>query len=249
MHAALQASLRGALSGRSDVIPIGPFLAAFDPDDDSPFRNYAVPDDGARPTVEEVEDLRRAFLRRGRLPRLEFLPAAAPAAEDTLLEAGFVTEARLPIMTCAPAQLREPPCPSGVTLEVAEKDVALRQAAGVQNAAYGAPQPQRADIARLQRTVSGGGVVGLARTSDGAGVGSGLIAAPSGDFAELAAVGVLRAWRGRGIAAALTASLAQRAFDRGIPALMLMAYETEQAIYARLGFAPASEIIFMSASG
>jgi len=56
MHATLQASLRAALRGRRDVESIGPFLSAFDADDDSPFRNYAILDEGARPTPEEVED-------------------------------------------------------------------------------------------------------------------------------------------------------------------------------------------------
>jgi hypothetical protein len=36
--------------------------------------------------------------------------------------------------------------------------------------------------------------------------------------------------------AALTASLGGAAFARGIPALMLMAYEAEQGVYARAGF-------------
>lgn len=164
MHPTLQASLRAALRSHRDIESIGPFLAAFDADDDSPFRNYAVPDESAQPTPEEVEDLRCAFVRRGRLPRLEFLPAAAPAAEAALLQAGFVTQARLPIMTCAAAQLRELAAPPGITLDMAVGSDELRQAAAVQNAAYGAPEPTTADVARLQRIVDAGGLVGLAQT-------------------------------------------------------------------------------------
>jgi hypothetical protein len=138
MHAMLQQSLRAALRGRGDVESIGPFLAAFDSDSDSPFRNYAVPVGDVHPTSEEVDDLRRAFVRRARRPRLEFLPAAAPAVEAALIRAGFVTEARLPIMTCLPAGLREAAPPPGVAMEGAVGDEALREAAEVQNAAYGA---------------------------------------------------------------------------------------------------------------
>jgi len=246
MHATLQASLRGALHGRRDVESIGPFLAAFDADDDSPFRNYAIPDEGARPTPEEVEDLRRAFGRRNRLPRLEFLPAAAPAAEAVLLQAGFVTEDRLAIMTCAPTQLRELPPPPGIRLTVAVGNDALGQAAAIQNTAYGAPEPDAADIARLQHTIDAGGVVALAQEVTGGGAASGLITAPSHGFAELAAVGVLPTWRRRRIAAALTGTLGRAAFERGVPVLMLMAHEAEQAAYARAGFTVASEIIFIS---
>jgi len=246
MHATLQASLRAALRGRRDVESIGPFLAGFDADDDSPFRNYAIPDEGARPTLEEVEALRRAFARRHRLPRLEFLPAAAPAVEAALLQGGFATEDRLPIMTCSPKQLRELPPPPGITLAVAVGNEALRQAAAIQNTAYAAPEPTAADVARLQHTIDAGGVVGLAQEVAGGGVASGLVAAPSRGFAELAAVGVLPAWRRRGIAAALTGTLGRAAFDRGVPVLMLMAHEAEQAVYARTGFTVASEIIFIS---
>jgi len=61
--------VRAALRGRRYFESVGPFLAAFDADDDSPFRNYAIPDEGSRPTPAEVEALRRAFARRHRLPR------------------------------------------------------------------------------------------------------------------------------------------------------------------------------------
>ncbi len=73
-----------------------------------------------------------------------------------------------------------------------------------------------------------------------------MIAAASEGIAELAAVGVLPAWRRRGIATALAISLSRKAFDRGVPVLMLMAYEIEQAIYARAGFTVTSEITFIS---
>jgi len=86
MHATLQVSLRAALRGHRDVESIGPFLAAFDADDDSPFRNYAIPDEGAQPTAAEIECLRQVFARRNRLAHLEFLPATAPAAEAALLQ-------------------------------------------------------------------------------------------------------------------------------------------------------------------
>jgi ribosomal protein S18 acetylase RimI-like enzyme len=247
MHAMLQASLRGALLRRPDVVSVGPFTVAFDPDSDSPFRNYAVPDDGAHPTLAEVEDLRRAFVGRGRRPRLEFLPAAAPAVQDALLRAGFVAEARLPIMTCVPSQLRELAPPGEVELNTVAGGDALREAAEVQNAAYGAAPAADADVARLDDTIAAGGVVGLAREASGRAVGSGLVAAPSEEgLAELAAVGVLPAWRRRGIASALTGALGRAAFDRGVEVLMLMAYEAEQGIYERAGFTAASEIIFVS---
>jgi GNAT superfamily N-acetyltransferase len=247
MHALLQRSLREALRARPDTETVGPFLAAFDPDSDSPFRNYAVPDDDARPTRDEVEHLRRAFLGRERLPRLEFLPAAAPAVLPALLSAGFVADARLPIMTCTESELRAtPPGACHEVAIVAERET-LREAAAVQNAAYDAPQPGEADIARLQRTIADGGSVAIARNGDGDAIGSGLVSAPADGLAELAAVGVLPAWRRRGVAAALTSALAGAAFDGATETLMLMAYEAEMSIYARAGFSVATKIAFVSA--
>lgn len=241
----LQASLRTALRSRRDVDSVGPFLVAFDADSDSPFRNYAIPDPDSHPTREEVYNLRRVFRERARRPRLEFLPEAAPAVAAALMSAGFVTEARLPIMTCSAGDLRAVAPPPGVVLEVVSGDAALREAAGVQNAAYGGPAPTQADITRLEHTVTAGGVVGLARVGS-RGIGSGLVVAPSEGCSELAAVGVLPDWRRRGVAAALTGALGRAAFDRGTATLMLMAYEAERDIYGRAGFTVASEIVFVS---
>jgi len=39
----IQASLRAGIEPRG--IRVGPFLVAFDPHTDNPFRNYAIPDD------------------------------------------------------------------------------------------------------------------------------------------------------------------------------------------------------------
>jgi hypothetical protein len=43
---------------------IGPFLVRFDEHSDSPFRNYAIPDDAAQPSAEDVAALVVAFSRR-----------------------------------------------------------------------------------------------------------------------------------------------------------------------------------------
>ena len=78
MHATLQVSLRAALRGHRDVESIGPFLAAFDADDDSPFRNYAIPDEGAQPTAAEIECLRQVFARRTALRAWSFCRRQLP---------------------------------------------------------------------------------------------------------------------------------------------------------------------------
>ncbi len=73
---------------------IGPFLATFDTYSADPWRNYAVPDDGARPGSTDIATLVAVFERYGRVPRLEYVPAAAPGEENLYLRAGFVPAGR-----------------------------------------------------------------------------------------------------------------------------------------------------------
>jgi hypothetical protein len=51
LAARIQAYLRNEVTRARDVEVVGPFLATFSQGDSNPFRNYAIPDDGARPTA------------------------------------------------------------------------------------------------------------------------------------------------------------------------------------------------------
>jgi hypothetical protein len=83
----LQQYLRRAAPHGRDTAQIGPFLATFHQHSDHPYLSYAIPEDGARPTAEDVSALVAAYEARGRTPRLEYLPAAAPAVEAALVPA------------------------------------------------------------------------------------------------------------------------------------------------------------------
>jgi hypothetical protein len=65
------------------------------PSDDHPFLNDAIPQSDADPTGAEVAALVHAFAEERLVPRLELVPAAAPAVEPAQLAAGFAAEARL----------------------------------------------------------------------------------------------------------------------------------------------------------
>ncbi len=86
----LHAYLRALMASRARGV--GPFLVSFDAHDPGPFRNYAVPDDHARPTADEVDRLTASFRDRHRVPRLEYLPDVSPAVEPALRAAGFRPE-------------------------------------------------------------------------------------------------------------------------------------------------------------
>jgi hypothetical protein len=53
--------LRTTMQRRLGAVRIGPFLASFDADSVSPYRNYAVPEDGAQPTAAELDALVEGF--------------------------------------------------------------------------------------------------------------------------------------------------------------------------------------------
>ena len=75
----IQANLRATIADRSTLV--GPFLVLINAGSDNPFRNYAVPVDGAEPTEADVATLIRYFATRDRLPRLEYV-RPAPAVEQ-----------------------------------------------------------------------------------------------------------------------------------------------------------------------
>jgi GNAT superfamily N-acetyltransferase len=243
---ALHAYLRALAGPRA--VRVGPFLVSLDEHDAGLFRNYAIPDDGAEVTPNQVAELVALFVARGRTPRLEYLPRLCPTVEPGLAAAGFVPERRLPVMTCAPASVLAPPVPEGIGLALASSDVQLRQVAEAQNAAYGQPETTDHDVARLRHTLGAGGLVALALDiRAGRVVGSGLCAPPHGGVSELAAIGVRAGYRRRGIAAGLTALLTRACTSVAITTPFLTPLgEAEERIYRSVGYRPVTEMLHIS---
>jgi ribosomal protein S18 acetylase RimI-like enzyme len=249
MTTEIQAYLRTLAERRQGAERVGPFVAAYDAHSDNLYRNYAIPDDGAEPTPDEVRALIAAFERRQRVPRLEYVPAAAPAVEGALLAAGFVVEGHYPLMTVSRTTARDLPVPEGIDLLLASSDAELLSVATVQSIAYDeSAAPTEHDVARLRGTIDGGGLVALARdAASGRPVGAGLCSTPLAGVTEVAAIGVVPDYRRRGIAGALTALLVRAAFAAGATAPFLMPATDEGGrIYARAGFARVSEILMIS---
>ncbi len=228
---------------------IGPFLATFNRLDDNPYLNYAIPDDGAAPSAEDVARLVDAYRTRARKPRLEYIPSLAPAVEPALLSAGFEVEGRLPLMTYAGGSGGSDP--EGIELVVAVSDDELRGVATAQWEAYGenGPAPQRA-VDGLRRTLEAGGLIVLARdAATGKPAGGGLCIGPYEGATELTSIGVRAAFRRRGIAEAMTRRLAREMHARGNDGVFLMAAgDAEARIYERAGFATVSKILHISFS-
>jgi ribosomal protein S18 acetylase RimI-like enzyme len=247
--ALIAAHMRAAASGRPGG-RTGPFTIGLDPLSDNPMRNYAVPDHGARPGAADVDALITSFRDSHRIPRLEYIEEDAPRVWPALAAAGFTVERRTPVMTATPATRLTPGSPAGITIRLAASDADLAAAASVQHHAFQMPCPPAPhDIARLARLAQRGGLVAIAiEEASGAVTGTGLIDV-TGDrpaVGELAAVGVLTAFRRRGIASALSAHLARTAHSQGISLVFLEAEPEEEQIYRRTGFTDATMKLWAS---
>ncbi|WP_299538198.1 GNAT family N-acetyltransferase [uncultured Streptomyces sp.] len=238
------------LRRRPEAVETGGFVAGFDPATTSPHLNYATPLPGAEPTPADVRALIDAFRSRGLLPRLEFAPAAAPGAERALRDAGFTTEAEHTYLLCTPAALVVPPGPEagGPAVEAPYGDEDFRAIDAALGEAFGgvfAPSPEGA--ARLRRTEDGGGAVRFVRAPDGSCAGGASCSAPAVGTCELAGVGTRPAFRGRGIAAAVTAALTGAMFDRGAESVWLeYGGDGSRRVYERVGFRTGGTRLYLS---
>jgi GNAT superfamily N-acetyltransferase len=247
--ALIAARMRAAVGRRSGG-RAGPFTVGLDPHSDDPMRNYAVPDHDARPGAGDIDALIAFFRSSQRIPRLEYVEEDAPSAWPALAAAGFAVERRTPVMIAAPATPLTSRSPAGITIRQATSDTDLTAAAVVQHHAYQMPCPPGShDIARLTSLTRRGGLVAIAvDDSSGTVAGAGLVDV-TGDrpaVGELAAVGVLSAFRRRGIASALSAHLARIAHSHGISLVFLEAEPEEEQIYRRTGFTDATTKLWIS---
>ncbi|MGW4563480.1 GNAT family N-acetyltransferase [Streptomyces sp. NPDC004561] len=234
---------------------VGGFIVGFDPSTTSPYVNYATPLPGAAPTDRDVTELVAAFRERGLRPRLEFAPDAAPDVEPALRRAGFGTEAVHEYLVCTPATLGAPdstPVPGApVRVEAPRTDAEFTAIDVALSEAFGhewPPSPEGA--ARLRRTEEGGGAVRFVRAPGGGCAGGALCSAPAEGTAELAGVGTLPAYRGRGIAAAVTTAPAGTMFARGARSVWLeYSGEGSRRVYERVGFRPGGTRLYLTLEG
>ncbi|MFC5184822.1 GNAT family N-acetyltransferase [Actinomadura harenae] len=231
---------------------VGPFTAKINADDpDLPF-NFAVPDDDADPTADEIDALIRAFRDRSRVPRLEYVPRAAPRVEAALLAAGFTPEGRFPLLVRPPSEDVDAPVGPGVGVGVglvpASATDDLWAVARVTNAAFGAPPPAEHDLTRLRRVLAGDGLVAAARdTTSGEIIGAGMLLAPKSGVAEVAGIATAPSHRRRGVGGAVTAALTRAGARAGITTLFLTPADDRAAsVYARVGYQKQGEALFIS---
>jgi ribosomal protein S18 acetylase RimI-like enzyme len=251
------------LRRRPVVVETGPFVAGFDPSSTSRFINYATPLPGAEPTDQDVAALIATFRERDLVPRLEFAPQAAPAVEPALCRAGFTTEAVHDYLVCTPGSLTRsvPPVgsdsgPAGAsaaatTVEAPVDDADFAAVDATLSEAFEGPFASSPEgVERLRRTVAAGGAVRLTRAADGTCAAAACCSAPAVGTAELWGVGTRPAYRGRGIAGALTAALAEAMFETGAESVWLEASaDGSRLVYERVGFAAEGIRLYLALKG
>ncbi|WP_410662637.1 GNAT family N-acetyltransferase [Amycolatopsis sp. lyj-84] len=243
---ALQSYIRTTAANFRETERIGPFLATFTTGNDHMFLNYAIPDNGGKPTAQDVAKLTEAFRARGLTPRLEFLTEAAPEAEAVLVEGGYTLERRIPLMVCPPGRVVGQPVPGGIALKTPVTPAELRLMIRAQTVAFGEPDPgEHAEPSSSQ--LNGDTISVMAVTETGECVGGGVATAVLDGASEIAGIGVLDGYRQRGIAAALTEHLAREAHARGGESVFLTpgAGQAER-VYGRVGFETVAECVHLS---
>ncbi|HEV7649283.1 MAG TPA: GNAT family N-acetyltransferase [Actinophytocola sp.] len=250
---ALQSHIRRAAAAGRATERVGPFLATFSPKSANPYLNYAVPDDGARPTPDDVAGLTAAYRRRDLVPRLEFLAATAPGAEAVLRAAGYEVERRIPVMLCPPGALITPPPPDGIELVVPESDVDFEGMVTAQHEAFDDPPPPdlAEAVAGAREGLARGGFQVYARDArTGEPVGGGVAEPVVDGTTEVAGIAVRAPYRRRGAGAAITAWLTAAVHAQGAHTVFLTPAGTdEQRLYARVGYQATDDMLHLRLDG
>ena len=244
----IQSYVRRYASEHRLVERSGPFLATFGRRSNGPYLNYAVPDDHSEPTVEDVVRLAATYKRHDLRPRVELVPDLAPAAVVTLCRAGFEHEGLLPLMTLNARSVVEVARPDGIEIVFADDPAEFTALVEVRHTAFGESRSSAtADAAHARATAECGGLAALAMDStSGEAIASGACLIPYEGVTELTSVGVLAAYRRRGIGAHLTATLAAAAIMTGVEIVYLTpAHDEGERLYERVGFKKAGESLHL----
>lgn len=241
----IQAQLHDSARQNYDAIALPPFTCYLNPDDPSPWSNYAIPH---LPVTDARVDALRApfdalctfYQARARQPRFEFIAEYAPGLAPALAAYGFAEESQTLLMLCTPVRWQTPTVVSGLSLARATAaDLGLVQAVlTVQRRSFGDstafPATQEEATAFLKRFTKT--QIYFAQL-DGHVVSAAMLQPPSDGLTEIVGIATLRDYRRQGIGAALTAYAVQQAFAQGLDGVFLTAADAAAGrVYQRVGF-------------
>ncbi|MFD4751199.1 GNAT family N-acetyltransferase [Streptomyces sp. NPDC058426] len=241
----VQSATAEQLRRRPRVVETPGFVAGFQADDPNPYLNYATPLPSAEPSAADVAALVDAFRTRELMPRLEFVPAAAPAVAPALLAAGFSVEAEHDFLVCTPETYT--PAENRLVAQSPADDEEFAALDAALSASFGGPGTASPEgVARLRRTSEGGGAVRYVRAADGSCAGGASCTAPALGTAELSGVGTRPTHRRRGVAAAVVSALTAYMFARGAASVWLeFSGDDSRRVYERLGYRPLGTRLYL----
>jgi predicted GNAT family acetyltransferase len=228
-------------AGRGMIVRrVGPFVAIVHPTNDFVWLSAVVMDSRAdvralAPTM--IDELRSLFREHQRILRFEIFEPLWPGVAGMLESCGVAVQGRMPLMVCAPGDLR-PFAAAGVEIRpvtASATDQEIEEFLATARRCFGEARPVGpADVAEARGNLSIGRYRWAAAWVDGtlAGVGSMTVSNN-----ELVGIGTVAEFRGRGIATMVSSHLVAEHFARGADVAWLSAGESAaEAAYRKIGF-------------
>lgn len=246
--ARLQSAVRAGATGAGEVVDVGAFLVCLHPEDDNRYLNHAVPAEGAdrAGVAGAAPGVRALMTARARLPRIEAIAGAVGGLEAELAARGWELEARLPVMAATPATVATPGRPPGlrlVTVCAGDDAAVVRRLLETQRGPFGL-DPEGLEEAEVQGWRGRSDSAGVLAELYGIPAAAGRLSPVAAGLAEIVGVATRAPYRGRGLAAIVTAALARLAFERGAQAAFLTpGDERAGRAYERAGFAATAEAV------
>ncbi|MFZ4656778.1 MAG: PfkB family carbohydrate kinase [Caldilineaceae bacterium] len=238
----IQAQLRASAQQNYEAVAAPPFTCFINPDDPSPWSNYAIPDTSIIGAVEEtLSALPAIFGKHGRTPRFEFIAEYAPYLAPLLQAHGFQEEMRALLMVCTTDTYQSvAPIPDVTMTELTATAplTAMQEFLTVQRRSFGDDNATAVNETEAQQFRQRFQTTRLfAAAVDGRMVSAACLQPAHNGVTEIAGIATLRAFRRQGIGALLTAYVTQAAFDAGLTTLFLTAGSREAGrVYERVGF-------------
>ena len=238
----IQAQLRASAQQNYEAVVAPPFTYFFNPDDASPWSNYAIPDQPVTGDLTApLAALIAVFRSRQRLPRFEFIEEFAPDLAPVLAAHGFVEEMRALLMVCTPATYQPAPPVADVTvieLTAAAPLTAIQEFLTVQRRGFSNDEASAVTADDAQGFRQRFQTMRLfAAYADGQMVSAGCLQPTFHGVTEIAGIATLHAFRRQGIATLLTGYAVQVAFVAGLEAVFLTAGSAAAGrVYERVGF-------------
>lgn len=232
------------------VLLVGLCALVLDSSGDAVTRNLAYPciTSESEAVGAWLPDLHARFAAADRRPGLQWVDAALPHLAEDLSAFGFHEHSREAVFACTPAMLRPPAPLPELTMVVLDDTSPIEEVRSNLDTNEFGFDPTSAQPATDAKAAEFRATLDHAKAFtarwDGQAAGAGMYTDPASGTAELVGIATLESFRGRGIAAALAAYMAQAAFASGCDLVYLTTTNpTAMRVYQRIGFARVGDLL------